>query len=205
VSIAEEIRSDARDRLREAVLDLVQDTVATSGWAAVRMGAVATRVGVSRQTLHAVFGTKEALGQALVLRVTDRFLVGVGSALDRSPGRLGEAVAAAVTWTLRRADEDPMVHTVLTSSRSGGDTTMLPLLATSEPLLHRATEAVQAWICTHHPDLDARAVREVVDTVVRLVVSHAVVPVDPPEVVARRLARLAERELGVGPTAPGAR
>lgn len=200
VSIAEEIRSDARDRLREAVLDLVQDTVATSGWASVRMGAVAAQVGVSRQTLHAVFGTKEALGQALVLRVTDQFLVGVAEALDRSPGRLGEAVTAAVTWTLRRADEDPMVHTVLTSSRSGGDTTMLPLLATSEPLLHRATDAVHGWICAHHPDLDDASVREVVDTVVRLVVSHTVVPVDAPEVVGRRLGRLAERELGLVPS-----
>jgi AcrR family transcriptional regulator len=156
-------------------------------------------VGVSRQTLHAVFGTKDALGQALVLRVTDRFLVGVAEVLDRSGDQLGEAVTAAVTWTLLRADEDPMVHTVLTSSRTGGDTTMLPLLATSEPLLHRATDALQAWICGRRPDLDTAAVREVVDTVVRLVVSHTVVPVDPPEVVGRRLGRLAERELGPAP------
>jgi hypothetical protein len=77
---------------------------------------------------------------------------------------------------------------------------MLPLVATSEPLLHRATQAVQAWVCDHHPDLDPAAVHEVVDSVVRLVVSHTVVPVDPPEVVGRRLGRLAERELGLVPS-----
>ena len=197
MTIAADIRADARDRLREAVLDLVHDAVVAHGWAAVRMGPVAARVGVSRQTLHAVFGTKEALGQALVLRETDRFLVGVARALDRHPGHLGQAVSAAVAYTLRRADEDPMLHTVLTSSRTGGDATMLPLLTTSEPLLHRATDAVTAWVCAQHPALDPARVRETVDSVVRLVVSHAVVPVDPPEVVGRRLARLAERTLEV--------
>lgn len=197
MTIAADIRADARDRLREAVLDVVRDAVVADGWAAVRMGAVAAGVGVSRQTLHAVFGTKEALGQALVLRETDRFLIGVATELDRHAGRLGEAMSAAVTYTLRRADEDPMLHTVLTSSRTGGDATMLPLLATSEPLLHRATDAVQTWVCAHHPELDAALVRETVDSVVRLVVSHAVVPVDPPDLVGRRLARLAERSLTV--------
>ncbi len=118
-------------------------------------------------------------------------------ALDRHPDRVGEAVDAAVAYTLRRADQDPMLHTVLTSSRTGGDATMLPLLATSEPLLHRATDAVTAWVRAHHPSLDREQVRETVDSVVRLVVSHPVVPVDPPDVAGRRLARLAERMRGV--------
>ncbi len=38
---------------------------------------------------------------------------------------------------------------------------------------------------------------ETLDSTVRLVVSHAEVPVDPPDVVGRRLARLAERTLEV--------
>jgi AcrR family transcriptional regulator len=89
---AAEIRSAARQQLRDALLDAVHSLVVTVGWRRVRMGAVAAAVGVSRQTLHTEFGTKEALGQALVARETDRFLLGVTGALERHPGALGPAV-----------------------------------------------------------------------------------------------------------------
>lgn len=199
--MAAEIRADARQRVRDAMLEAAHELVVESGWSAVRMGAIAARVGVSRQTLHAEFGTKEALGQALVLRVTDRFLVGVAEALEARADRLGDAVRAAVTYTLERTADDPLLQTVLTSTRGTGDETLLPLLTSrGEPLLHRASDVLRAWVGERFPDLDAALVDEVVDSVVRLVVSHAVLLLDPPAVVGERLGRLAERGLGV----PGA-
>jgi alkanesulfonate monooxygenase SsuD/methylene tetrahydromethanopterin reductase-like flavin-dependent oxidoreductase (luciferase family) len=56
---------------------------------------------------------------------------------------------------------------------------------------------LSAWVQAHHPDLDPARVADVVDSVVRLVVSHVVLPVDPPAVVARRLADLAAAGLGL--------
>lgn len=202
MSTAADIRADARARTHDAMLDAAHEVAVAGGWGAVRMGAVATRVGVSRQTLHAEFGTKEALGQALVLRTTERFLSGVTDALEAHPGRLAAAVEAAVVFTLEGTASDPLLQTVLTSARSTGDETLLPLLTSrSEPVLMRSSEVVGGWVRAHHPELDEALVDEVVDSVVRLVVSHSVLPVDPPRTVGRRLGRLCERALGLAPGA----
>jgi AcrR family transcriptional regulator len=198
MTTAADIRADARQKVRDAMLDAAHELAVAGGWGAVRMGAVAARVGVSRQTLHAEFGTKEALGQALVLRTTDRFLLGVHQALEASPGGLRDAVRGAVVFTLQSTSQDPLLQTVLTSARSGPDETLLPLLTSrSEPVLHRSSQVLSAWVRAHHPELDPALVADVVDSVVRLVVSHVVLPVDPPAVVGRRLAALAEAGLGL--------
>ena len=184
------IRSQARQQVRDALLDAAQEITVTSGWHRLRMGAVAAEVGVSRQTLHAEFGTRDSLGQALIMRETERFLTGVADCLQRHPGKLGTAVSEAVAYTLRRAAEDPLLRTVLTSAR-GGDDTLLPLLTTrSEPVLHAASAALRGFADAHHPDLDPERVAAVVDNVVRLTVSHIVLPVDPPDVIAHRLGQL---------------
>lgn len=184
------IRSQARQQVRDALLDAAQEITVTSGWHRLRMGAVAAEVGVSRQTLHAEFGTRDSLGQALIMRETERFLTGVADCLQRHPGKLGTAVSEAVAYTLRRAAEDPLLRTVLTSAR-GGDDTLLPLLTTrSEPVLHAASAALREFADAHHPDLDPERVAAVVDNVVRLTVSHIVLPVDPPDVIAHRLGQL---------------
>lgn len=190
MTTATEIRARAREQLRDAFLDAAQEITVTSGWHRVRMNVVAARVGVSRQTLHAEFGTREALGQALIMRETERFLQGVAERLKRHPGRLSTAVSAAVEYTLRRAAEDPLLHTMLTSAR-GGDDSLLPLLTTrSEPVLHAASAALRAYADELYPDLDPERVAEVVDNVVRLTVSHIVLPADRPDVIARRLGQL---------------
>lgn len=151
---------------------------------------------MSRQTLHAEFGTKDALGQALILRETESFLAGVTDTLDRQADDLPAAFRAAVAFTLRATAENPLLQTILTSARSGGDETLLPLLTSrSEPLLHRSSDVLCAWVSQHHPELRSELVAEVVDSVVRLVVSHAVVPAHATDVVAERIARLAERAL----------
>ena len=199
MTTAADIRTEARTRLRDAMLDAAHELTVASGWAAVRMGGIAARVGVSRQTLHNEFGTKDALGQALVLRVTDRFLAGVAEALAPHGDRLADAVTAAVTYTLRGTAGDPLLQTVLTSTRGAGDETLLPLLTSrAEPLLHRSSDVLTAWLRGVRPEADPDLVAEVVDSVVRLVVSHAVLLLDPPEQVGARLGRLAERALGAG-------
>jgi len=73
----------SRQRLRDAMLDAARElALGAGGWAGVRMGAVAHAVGVSRQRPHAEFGTKGALGQALILRETERFLTVERAAAD---------------------------------------------------------------------------------------------------------------------------
>ncbi|HWH29870.1 MAG TPA: TetR family transcriptional regulator [Mycobacteriales bacterium] len=189
--------------MREQALDAAQAMLVQSGWESVTVSAVASAIGVSRPTFYKEFANKQALGEALVRRETERFLTGVAAVLDEHGGQDPQAaISAAVHFTLEEASRNPLLHAVLTSTR-GGDESLLPLLTTrSGPLLEAATRALSGWFSAHLPHLPPDEVAEGVDAVVRLVVSHLVLPAAPPEQTARRLARLATRYLGVEPRPP---
>src|SRR4051794_33776613 len=93
---------------REALLDAAYSALAGRPWSGVRMVDVAAAAGVSRQTLYNEFGSKDGLGRALVRREADAYLAGVDSALaaPRSADP-GDALAAVVEWTVRRARANP--------------------------------------------------------------------------------------------------
>jgi AcrR family transcriptional regulator len=189
--IRADLRADRRRRVRDAMLDAAHDLTVSDGWGRVRMASVAAAVGVSRQTLHAEFGTKAALGEALVLRETDCYLAGVADALARHPGHLQAAIEAAVTYTLQATAASPLLQAILTGA-AGGDESLLPLLTSrGTAILDRATQMLHAWMLTDDTSRDPARVDDLADDLVRLVVSHAVLPQQPPEVVGRRLARLA--------------
>jgi AcrR family transcriptional regulator len=177
--------------MRDAMLEATYATVLEQGWGSLRMGSVAARVGVSRQTLHAQFGTKDALGQALVLREADRFLELITAALEEHPDDVVEAVRHAASRTLEMLAANPLLQAILAGPVRPGDETLLPLLTSrGQPLVHRASEVVTAWLLAHGPQSDPAVVADLVDSVVRLVVSHSLMPVDPPDVVGDRLARI---------------
>lgn len=197
MTTAQAIRDSARRQLREALLDAAAELANEHGWHRVRMGQVAAAVGVSRQRAHAEFGTKEELGSALVLRETERFLAGVSRELEGHRGEPGAAVTAAVRFALQEGAHNRLLHTILTSAR-GGDDSLLPLVTTrSAPVLHAASDVVAAHLLDGYPQLDRAEVADVVDSLVRLTVSHLVLPVEPPDRVAHRLSRLTLRTLGL--------
>lgn len=202
----EPLRVQFRRQVREQALDAAQAMLVEHGWEHVTVSAVAAAIGVSRPTFYKEFANKQALGEALVRRETDRFLAGVAAVLEEHRGQAPHAaISAAVHFTLDEASRDPLLHAVLTSTR-GGDDSLLPLLTTrSGPLLEAATQALSGWFLEQLPQLPPDDVAEGVDAVVRLVVSHLVLPAGPPEQTAGRLARVATRYLGVEPPprAPG--
>lgn len=185
----------ARGPVRGQILDAAYDAAVSLGWERVRMGAVAGAAGVSRQTVYNEFGSKDGLGQALVLREADRFLAGVERILDEERSDPVEGVRRAVEFTLRRGGENPLLHTILTSAR-GGDDSLLPLLTTrSEPVLHAASDVLVAHARRDFPDLPDEEVRRAADALVRLTVSHLVLPLGDPAAVAAELGDLARRLL----------
>ncbi|KWX05451.1 TetR family transcriptional regulator [Carbonactinospora thermoautotrophica] len=188
-------RETVRSLMRERMLDAAYELTRARGWEKVRMSDIAAAVGVSRQTVYNEFGSKPALGQALVMRETERFLLGVREQLDAHPDDLGEAVAAAVTYTLRRAADNALLKAVLTSAR-GGPEDLLPLLTTrSEPVLHAARAMLTATVRDRWPSLETADVDLAIDSVVRLTVSHIMLPLEPAEETGWRLARLVLRVL----------
>ena len=166
-----------RRTLRDDLLDAAAVLIIERGFRRVRMQDVADAVGVSRQTVYNEFGDKWRLAQAL-----------------NRHDDLYSAVAAAVAYTLTTAADDPLKKAVLTGS---GSEDLLPLMTTrAEPVLFAAKRRIVAHTLRQWPHLDEADVSDLADAVVRLTLSHVVLPMDPPDVVAARLARLVARYLG---------
>lgn len=195
VDLRAETRAFGRARLRELALDAARDIALTRGWAAVRMGAIATAIGISRQSLHGEFGTKDELGNALVLRETTTFLDGVAARLAEHPGDLAGGVADAVEFMLSATLDDPLLQTVLTRAPvNGGDQSLLPLLTTrGEPLIEHAMDIVGRWVSEQWPSADPDDTRIMVESVVRLAHSHLLTQTRSPSESGRDLALVACR------------
>ena len=194
VDLRAETRAYGRARLRELALDAAREVVLDRGWGAVRMGAIATAVGISRQSLHAEFGTKDDLGHALVLRETVTYLDGVAARLAEHPGDLAGAVSAATEYMLVSTRENPLLQSILTRTSGDGDFSLLSeLTIQGEPMLGHAIGIVSEWVRSQWPSTDPADVRLMVETVVRLAQSHILAPVTEPARAARDLATVACR------------
>jgi hypothetical protein len=195
IDLKAETRAFSRARLRELALEAARDVVLDRGWAAVRMGAIAAAVGISRQSLHAEFGTKDELGDALVMRETTTFLDGVAARLAEHPGDLAGGVADAAQFMLSATRDDPLLQTILTRApANGGDQSLLPLLTTrGEPLIEHAVRIVDGWVTDQCPAASQADVRVMAESVVRLAQSHLLTPTKTPSEAAQDLALVACR------------
>ena len=174
--------------MRDAVLDVAAEEVIAHGWDGLQVRAVATRAGVSRQTLYNAFGDKHGLAEALILRLLDRFLDGIDAAVG-AESALRDQWEAAVLYALDVAAADPLLGAVLTGTSSDE---FLPLLTSDgAPVIRRARDRMVATLGGHHPDLDPRALAATAEAVTRLTLSHIVLPLHPPETVAAQVADLA--------------
>lgn len=182
--------------LRDDLLDAAAELIAQRGYRGVRMQDIANMAGVSRQTVYNEFGDKWRLAQALLMRENERYLDQIDEALSRHDD-LHEAVAAAVVCSLETTANDPLKKAVLTGT---GSEDLLPLFTTqAEPLLFAARTRIIEHAYRHWPDLDHQAVAEVADAVIRLTLSHTLLPHEPPEGVARVAARIVTSYLGATP------
>lgn len=194
VDLRAETRAFGRARLRDVALDAARDVVLDRGWAAVRMGAIATQIGISRQSLHAEFGTKDELGNALVMRETAEFFEGVQARLTEHPGDLAGAISDAAEYMIGVARDNPLLKTILTRTVAGGDVSLLSLLTVrGEALLESAMVIVRDWVKEQWPSADPTDVRLMVESVVRLCQSHILTPTKTPADVGADLAQVACR------------
>ena len=185
-----------RERIVEAAVAMTTE----SGWSGVTMGALADRVGVSRQTVYNEVGSKEGLAEAVILRELARFLTVVSDAFDRHPpgGRpddLVDAIRAATYGVLELAQDNKLLHAVV-SATHGADTELLPLLTThSHSLLTVAKQVVTERVAPYDIGLDGPHLDVAIDVVVRVVLSHVMQPTAPPAETADGIAWLAGRAL----------
>jgi len=173
--------AELRELRLERLLDASVEIVAEVGWEALSMTAVSKRSGVPRQSIYKEVGTKADLGRAVVDREVGRFLALAGEELAAHPD-LETGLAAAVRRVLEVGRANPVLQAVL---RPGHDAGLLTLLTVDpDALLGQVTDAVMAL-------LGDQASVAMVDTVVRLMISHLVQSTVPVEDAVMRISRVA--------------
>lgn len=195
-------RDAARQRLREAIIDAARNLTIVHGWDSVRMAQVAAKTGISRQTVYNEFDSKAGLAEALAQREAERFIAGVRASLFAHGDDVRAGAYAAILYVLRDAAGDPLITSILAGSRDGPDA-LLPFLTTrAEMVLTAATAVLREWANEHLPGISAEQRAFAAESIVRLVVSHMVLPTAPAERTAERLAdAIARAAMTAGPHA----
>ena len=181
-------RESNRARLRLALIRAARDLTVQHGWESVRMVDVASAVGVSRQTVYNEFDGRAGLAEALAVSEVQQFAQRIrGELFARGPD-VRAAGYATIVLTLDEAARNPLVKAVLTSSRGGADE-LLPYLTTrSEIVLTEAGEVLREWAAAFLPGTPPEVTGPAIDAVVRLTVSHIMLPGDTPAATATALA-----------------
>lgn len=152
------------------LLDAATDLL-SMGYAALRMADVATRAGVSRQTVYNEFGNKANLVQAVALRTASEFLEEIRARFDNSSTLIG-GIHLGVVYTIEHGRENRLVAAAL-GTDAGED--LLPLLTSrGAPILHAAVELAAEHYREFEPGLSAEAATLLAETVSRLALSHLV-------------------------------
>lgn len=178
----------ARLAMREAILRAVEDLIRDRGWEATRMADVAGLAGVSRQTIYQLYGSREELAQAYVLRETERFL---GSVADAVRGRADDplaAIEAGLHVFLAGAADNVMIKALLQGHASNE---LLPLITTQAlPVIQVAEEVLTGVIGELWPRIHAEDARLFAGSIARLAISHITTPTSAPETTVRDITRL---------------
>ena len=195
---------DAAHRpLPDTIIDAARRLAISHGWARVRMGQVAAAAEVSRQTVYNEFATKTGLAEALAAREVERFVTDVRTHLFAHGADAYAASYAAIAHVLTEAAANPLLKAILTSARGEADP-LLPFLTTrADVVLVAATGVIQDWALSHFPGVDPEELAFDAESIVRLVVSHIMLPLTPVEQTAQRLAGLAAHFIAKARATPG--
>lgn len=175
----------ARNLLRETVIDAVDDLVRSRGWSATKMSDVAAAAGVSRQTLYNEFGSRQALVEAYVAREIENLIAEVTKEVLANADDAHRALRIAFTLFLKLASDEPVVQ-LITSNADGGELhqllTGMGCAVASDRIAHLIP---QVW-----PQVGADDARLLAESLVRLAISHALLPSQDAAATARDVGRM---------------
>lgn len=181
-------REAARQLLRETLLDAARSLLSERPWAQITMADIASRAGVSRQTVYNEMGSREQFAQAFVIREAQRFVEAVERAIDAHLDDPTAALAAALGVFLSSAAEDPLIRMLLEDDGTGG---MLPLITTrSRPVLDWASAQLTVAISRGWPMVRQQDASLLAQALVRLAISYVTVPIGPPQQATQEAVRL---------------
>jgi AcrR family transcriptional regulator len=181
--------------MRERVVSAAAEMTLDVGWARVTMGKLAERVGVSRQTVYNEVGSKPQLAEQMVLAELAKFLAIVDHAFDRHPDDLVAAIRGAASGVLELARTNALLQAVVSASY-GAETELLPLLTSqNDALVDTAKAVVRGRVAAYDVVIATRHLEAAIDMIVRVVLSHVIHPVGPPDETAGDIAWIASRAL----------
>lgn len=172
--------------LRDSVLDAVGELLANDAWSDVTMAEVAERAGVSRQTLYNAFGGREELAQAYLMGEAGKFLDTIEEAVVSNVDDPRRALTQAAELFLSLASTHPMVRAL--STQEGEELVALATIR-GGTLLIGMTDRLSELILSNWPEVDPDGARLLAATLVRLAISHAVLPTGAPNRTAADIAR----------------
>ena len=177
-------REAKRARQRAALLAAARGLTVEHGWPRVKMADVARVSGVSRQTVYNEFGCRRSLGEALANAEVARFVAAMRTDFFgcRADGHL--AVETAALHVIRGTRGNRLFQ----------DADLFPRPVT-KLVLDGAAGVIREWAATFHPNYPSTAVQLAAESVVRLAVSHLLLPAAPPETTAGTLADIFVRLL----------
>ncbi|MCV7193404.1 TetR family transcriptional regulator [Mycolicibacterium brumae] len=165
----------ARTLLRDVALQATIDIVRTRGWAQTRMADIASLAGISKPTLYKYFGSRDELARAYVDREVDLLLEKARTALRRFPDDPEQALREGLRDILEDLSRNPLIRAVLTDDVAAGS--LLPLVTThGGRLLEHGVAEMTTIIGAALPAADPEDARAYSDTLVRGMISHAILP-----------------------------
>ena len=179
----------ARTLLRDTIVGAVDDLVRSRGWAATTMTDVARRAGVSRQTLYNEFGSRPALIEAYVAREVGTMINSVALAVREHADDAHAALREAFALFLRLASDEPVVRSIVAGGADGPiGVELIRVLTDVGQTLAGSQLAVlipQVW-----PQITVQDAHLLAGSLVRLAISHALLPQGDPIDTATAVGRM---------------
>lgn len=167
--------SRAQGLLKSMAIDAAVELVRTVGWANIRMADIAARIGVSKPTLYKHFGSKDQLASVYLDREVDAMIEVAAAALNRYPADPERALREGLRSVIETFTSNPVLRSVLADDEASA--ALLPLVTThGQRMLGRATAGLSPIVQHAIPAIEESDVRAFSDAMIRILISHAILP-----------------------------
>jgi AcrR family transcriptional regulator len=162
--------------LRDTILDAMRCELLGKDWSSITLADVARTAGVSRTTIYNEFGSRQGLAQGYALRLADRLVDDIDTAITSNVGDVHGAFLAGFRAFFAASAADPLVVSLLSGAAKPD---LLQIITTdSGPIIthcsRRLTEAFTAsWV--RLAPLDAAVLAR---SIVRLAMSYLAMPAE---------------------------
>jgi AcrR family transcriptional regulator len=149
------------------------------------MSDVAAAAGVSRQTVYNEFGSRQALVEAYVIREIEALVTDVETLVRGGSHDAHAALKAAFGLFLRLASDEPVVRIIVSDAEGGELIRLLTDVGRAVATGRIATLIIEVW-----PQVTIADAEMLAETLVRLAISHALLPTADPATTAASVTRL---------------